>query len=235
MLTGEGTAYTLFSIDAHDKYNTGSEMLRKWAASQRKRRSAPKGKLARKCAALDKQIRILEKRLSRNWRWNEAPPKNPFIVRPQEFGPNDKNWRRDSAVCEWQAEITNRKLRPALYLLGRQTWKHWGDLRKACAMIGAALPEKMPKNRLTDKPWRLVEVNSLTLIYLCGADAYGRDKEEYWHSHGHYLKQRADWLEQRRERKAPERELADLQELRAMPEKLAESDIGLPEGVTVEA
>jgi len=236
VLRGDGAAYTLLSVDTNTRYTgwgTASivETLAKWAAAQRKRRSTPKrGKLERKYAALDKEIRILEKRLGNRWQWNSAAPENPIVkVKPYE------DWNREWDERGYLAEIANRKLRPALYLLGRQTWKHWGDLREACAHVGATLPAKLPKNKLTEKPWRLIEVNSLTLIRLCGADAYGREEAEYWHSHEHYLKEREGWLARRRDRKMLEQRITDLRELRAMPEKLAESDIGLPEGVEVES
>mgnify|MGYP006474260953 CR=1 len=233
VLKGRDTEYTLFSIDAREKRNTGSEMLRKWAAAQRKRRTQPKrGKLERKYAALDKQVRILEKRLSNRWQWNGEAPKNPLCEHGRTWPIGDGDFVRQGYA--WNRESLDKR-RKVGYLAMRGGWKRWTDLIAAVEAIGVAFPEKP---RLNGQAVCLREIASAkALVSVCGLHPSWRQEDKYdcQEECKYHCQERADWLATRRERKALEMKLADLRELRTMPEKLAESDIGLPEGVTVEA
>jgi hypothetical protein len=214
------------------------EALMKWAASQRKRRSAPKGKLARKCAALDKQIRILEKRLS-YWRADSTPPRNPVleIGEPYDNLPESRraeegalwNWERR----RWLEAYQEKPIRRKVGRLAMQKWARWQDLIDALTTIGVAFPKK-PK--LKGQAVCLREIDSpAKLVAVCNLSPSCRREGEEYEDREWYVRRRSEWLESKRTRAALVQRLTDLRELRTMPEKLAQSDIGLPEGVTVEA
>ena len=163
VLTGKGAAYTLFSIDAKDRCNTGIECLRKWAQSQRKRRSAPKGKLARKCAALDKQIRVLEKRLSYCYPWGvTGAPKNPLCEHGRTWPVGDGDFVRQGYA--WNRESADKR-RKVGHLAMRGGWKRWADLIAAVEALGVAVPKKP---RLNGQAVCLHEIASAkALVLVC--------------------------------------------------------------------
>ena len=239
-LWGKGAEYNLLSVDRErHTNNTVGEIQRRWAESQRKRRSAPKANKAnRKLIALDKEIAKLEKRIHQNWYWNDEAPKNPILNmgEPVENMPESKreeegclwNWERRA----WQEAYAEKPLRRKVGKLALQGWKRWQDLIDALAAIGITFPKK-PK--LAGKPCTLREIDTASkLVSVCGLTPTRRgDIPDYWESIEAYHERRNAWLERKRERKALESRLADLRELRAMPEKLAASDIGLSEGIEV--
>ena len=237
ILKGEGAAYTLYSVDTNTEYpNWGTaaiaQTLVKWAVGQRKRRSAPRGKLARKCAALDKQIRVLEKKLRNRWYDGREAPKNPLCEHGRTWPIGDGDFVRRGYA--WNRESADKR-RKIGHLAMRGGWKRWTDLIAAVEALGVAFPKKP---RLNGKAVCLHEIASAkALVSVCDLHPSWRreDKHDCAAECEYHHKEPADWLATRREHKALEQELADLRELRAMPEKLADSDIGLPEGVTVEA
>ena len=240
-LWGKGAEYNMLSLEREPhKLFTIREVQEKWARSQRKRLAAPKpNKANHKLIALDKEITKLEKQLSRNWYWNDEAPKNPVLLigKPCENLPESKreeegclwNWERRA----WQSNREEKSLRSKVGRLAMQTWKRWQDLINALAAIGVVFPKK-PK--LAGKAVCLREIDSaVKLVTVCQLmPSFRGDALDWSDKLDAYVTQRSQWLERKRNRKAVEQKLTDLREIRSMPEKVAESDIGLPEDVTVE-
>lgn len=206
--------------------------MEKWAEKQRARREFPTDKAGRKRKALEKEIRILEKRLSRHSWYNDEPPRNPVLELGREQAERERDW--DFVRDGWLATYKNKDLRRKVSRLGLLVpWKRWNDLRLACAGLGATLPDvpKLNGDRVT-----LDKVNPASLISMCGIKPSWRKPDQwgYFQSREHYVERRKQWLENKRTRKALMRKLEDLRELRDMPEKLAASDVGVPEGIEVE-
>ncbi len=209
------------------------ETLESWARAQRQRRNGLSGSKAdRKRRALEQGIGKLEKRLW--YRWPGDPPQNPVLNKGKAAYDFERPW--------WAKNRETYPLRVKVGLLGLKKWTHWADLHAALAAIGAKLRgmEDVPKNgrrrRRVGPKLKLDTITPATLVSACELCPHREDTKTQWWSESRewYVEARTRWRESKRERDALVRRLAELRELRDMPEALAASDIGMPEGVDVE-
>ena len=250
VLSGAGTEYRLKCSVENSVARLGAlERNKAWAQGQKKRRRTPEvRKRGRRRLALEKDIARAEKRLGRLWIGRLG--RNPILpcveVWDEEY--ENKHWawvrlvgKRGDDLDDWARNAwlrTKRRagLRQKVGRLGLQTWKNWKALSAACATLGATLTvSRVPDedSRRRTRAARLSDVTPDRVVSWCGLTPHREepcDERKYARRKGELDR----WLGRRKERRELVAHIEELKGLRDTPDKLAASNVGVPDEVIVE-